>query len=272
MEKLHKAGTPLGEYVQGRFYRGVLTGLNEAFVIDESTRQGLIAADPKSEELIKPWLRGRDIKKWKAEWAGLYLINIPSSANRHWPWSDEKTETKARAIFKKTYPAIHAHLSQWEDKLIKRDDQGKFWWELRSCAYYQEFEQPKIMYAEISTDGKFLIEPSGYYSDTTTYIMASSSEYLLAVLNSRLFTFMFSKIGSEISGGFFRWKRQYMEQALISPASNAQKAPIVERINKILANPDSPDVPRLEAEINKLVYALYDLTPEEIAIVEGKRA
>jgi len=83
IEKLRKAGTPLGEYVHGRFYRGILTGLNEAFVIDEATRKRLVSEDPKGEELIKPWLRGRDIKKWKAEWAGLYVISIPSSSNRH---------------------------------------------------------------------------------------------------------------------------------------------------------------------------------------------
>jgi len=270
MEKLRQVGTPLGEYVQGHFYRGVLTGLNEAFVVDATTRERLIAEDSKSEELIKPWLRGRDIRKWKAEWAGLYILNIPSSANKQWPWSEEKTEAKAKKIFEQTYPALYKHLSQWEDKLIKRDDQGKFWWELRSCAYYQEFEGPKIMYAEISTDGKFLIEPKGYYSDTTTYIMVSSSEYLLAILNSRLFAYAFSKVSSEISGGFFRWKRQYMEQLPIPTANDKQIAPIIERVLKILANPDSPDVPRLEREIDQLVYALYNLTPEEIAIVEGK--
>ena len=297
MEKLRAKGKPLGEYVEGRFYRGVLTGLNEAFVIDAATRERLIAEDPKSAELIKPWLRGRDIRKWKAEWAGLYLITIASSANREWPWSKEKTEPKARELFAKAYPAIHKYLSQYEGQLIKRDDQGKFWWELRSCAYYEEFERPKITYAEISTEGKFLIDTSGYFSDTTTYIMASSSEYLLAVLNSRLFTYMFSKTSSEISGGFFRWKRQYMEQLPIFSATDAQKAPIIERVKKILAaqephpHPDPPlegegttipprpqgegwgeggIVPRLEAEIDRLVYELYGLAAEEIKVVEGK--
>lgn len=110
MEKLRAVGVPLGEYVKGRFYRGVLTGLNEAFVIDDATRKKLISEDPKSAELIKPWLRGRDIRKWKTEWAGLYLINIPSSANKKWPWSDAKTETEAQKGFKKTYPAIFQHL------------------------------------------------------------------------------------------------------------------------------------------------------------------
>ena len=85
MSKLKKAGIPLGEYVQGRFYYGIKTGFNEAFVIDAATKEKLIAEDPASADLIKPWLRGRDIRKWKAEWAGLYLINIASSANKHGP-------------------------------------------------------------------------------------------------------------------------------------------------------------------------------------------
>ena len=158
MEKLRKAGMPLGEYVKGRLYYGIKTGLNEAFVIDEATRERLIAEDPKSAELIKPWLRGRDIKKWKAEWAGLYLITIPSSANKEWPWSTAKTEKEGREPFRrKTYPSIHHHLSQWEDELRKRDDQGRYWWELRSCVYYEEFNRPKVVYAEIATEGKFAL-------------------------------------------------------------------------------------------------------------------
>lgn len=269
MEKLRKAGRPLGEYVQGRFYRGVLTGLNEAFVVDESTRQRLIAADPKSKELIKPWLRGRDINKWKAKWAGLYVVNIPSSANKQWPWSGEKTEKKAKAIFKKTYSAIHAHLSQWEDKLIKRDDQGKFWWELRSCAYYQEFEQPKIMYPDIAQHSKFLMDNTGAFSSNTTYFIPTPEKWFLGLLNSKIMWWFYASITSFIRGGFVRYFSQYMEQLPIPFATAAQKALIVERVEKILANPDSPDVPRLEAEIDKQVYALYDLSADEIAIVEG---
>jgi type I restriction-modification system DNA methylase subunit len=270
MEKLRKAGTPLGEYVKGRFYRGILTGLNEAFVIDEATKRRLIDEDPKSAELTKPWLRGRDIKRWKAEWAGLYLITIPSSANKEWPWSKAKTEKEARNLFGKTYPAIHRHLSRWEDKLRKRDDQGQYWWELRSCAYYEEFEGPKIIYAEIAIDGKFLLDYRSHYSDTTTYIIANYSEYLLAILNSRLFTYVFSQTGSEIQGGFLRWKRQYMDSIPIPEAVGAEKPPIIALVSKILADPDSPDVPRLEADIDHLVYDLYNLTPDEILLIEAK--
>ncbi|MBI5739620.1 MAG: hypothetical protein HZA16_02765 [Nitrospirae bacterium] len=270
MEKLREAGTPLGEYVQGRFYRGILTGFNEAFVIDEDTRKKLIAEDPKSTELIKPWLRGRDVKKWKAEWARLYLINIPSSANRQWPWSNEKTEKKARVILERTYPALHSHLSQWENKLIKRDDQGKFWWELRSCAYNSDFERPKIIYPDIAKGPEFTWDESKAFLGNTAYIIPTEEIWLLGPLNSQLIWWLYLHISSTIQGGFVRFIAQYMEQLPIPVTTDRQKALISQLVQTILANPDSPDVPRLEAEINQLVYKLYGLTPEEIAIVEGK--
>lgn len=283
MAKLRTVGTPLGEYVDNKIFYGIKTGLNEAFVIDEVTKERLIAEDPKSAELIKPWLRGRDIKKWQAEFAGLYLINIASSANKDWPWSQEKSESTARPLFEQTYPAIHKHLTQLEAGLRKRDDQGRFWWELRSCIYYSEFDRPKIMYAEISTEGRFLLESDGYFSDTTTYIMGSCSEWLLAVLNSKLFTYLFSITSSSISGSFLRWKRQYMENIPIPPATEDQQTSIAQLVEKILAAKKSPppplseggsekqtDIPALEAEIDRLVYSLYNLTDEEIALVEGK--
>jgi hypothetical protein len=297
MDKLRKAGKPLGKYVQGRFYRGILTGLNEAFVIDEATREKLITGDPKSAELIKPWLRGRDIKKWKAEWAGLYLITIPSSANKEWPWSKEKTEAKARQIFAKNYPAIHQHLSGHEDKLKKRDDQGQFWWELRSCAYYEGFERPKIVYPDIAQASEFTYDTNGFFLGNTAYIIPINETWLLGVLNSKLIWWFYLNLSSMIRGGFVRFIAQYMEQLPIPVTTNNQTTIIGNHVQKILAleqsaarlgnapckTPDSPnvcraqspiapqtDVSKLEAEIDQMVYQLYGLTPEEIAIVERK--
>lgn len=225
MEKLRKAGTPLGQYVNGRFYRGILTGLNEAFVIDESTRTNLIAEDPKSAELIKPWLRGRDIKRWKAEWAGLYLITIASSANQKWPWSMEKSEKNARILFGKAYPAVHHHLSQWEEKLRKRDDQGQFWWELRSCAYYKGFEAFKIIYPDIAQRSEFTWDESkSFLGNTALYnsdrgkLASRSSQFIsdLVVLRQSEFTYsrrlceVYSTVhgAASYSGGFSKAKNR----------------------------------------------------------------
>ena len=137
MKKLRSKGTPLEKYIDGKFYRGVVTGYNQAFVIDEATRQRLIQEDPRSAEVIKPWLRGKDIKRWRVDWRGLYVIAVQNSgdAGVAHPWANARTEAEARDRFRATYPAIHDHLSQYEDALRKRQDQGRFWWELRACAY-----------------------------------------------------------------------------------------------------------------------------------------
>lgn len=272
MEKLRKAGTPLDKYVRGRFYRGILTGLNEAFVIDEATKERLIGEDAKSAGLIKPWLRGRDIKRWKANWSERYLITIPSSANKEWPWSNAKTEKEARSLFNKTYPAIHRHLSQWSDKLIKRDDQGQFWWELRSCAYYEEFEGPKIIYPNITKTNVFAFDTTGRFTNQKCFIIPTNDLYLLSVLNSKVGLQWFTKALPLLRGGFFEPSTIFMKDFPIPHATSDQKAPIIALVNQILTAPDSPDVPRLEADIDRLVYDLYNLTPAEIAIVEDSHA
>ena len=153
LEKLRCAGKPLGEYVNGRFYRGILTGLNEAFVVDRSTRNRLIREHKSSAELLKPYLRGRDVKRWRTEFAEQYLIKIESSENKTHPWSGE-SQKEAEAVFAKTYPAIYSHFQSLRDiklekpdargchnklqQLQRRDDKGKYYWELRSCVYWHE--------------------------------------------------------------------------------------------------------------------------------------
>ncbi len=269
MEKLRAVGVPLGEYVKGRFYYGIKTGFNEAFVIDAVTRKKLIAEDPKSAELIKPWLRGRDIHKWKAEWAGLYLINIPSSANKKWPWSDEKKEIDARRSFEKMYPTIFEHLNQWKKELRDRDDQGKFWWELRSCAYYSDFGEPKITWGNLATEPKFAFDSTSSYVSAPANIIPTNDLYLLAVLNSPLCKWWISLQAATRSGGFLEYKPMYVGGVPVFPATEKQKAPIINLVQTILADPDSPSVPQLEAEINHLVYGLYNLSPDEIKLFEN---
>ncbi len=276
MEKLRKAGKPLREYVQGRFYRGILTGLNEAFVINEETKTKLIAEDPKSAELIKPWLDGHDILKWRGAWNNRYVIAIASSANKRWPWSLEKTEQKAREIFKKTYPTIYKHFIQSEEKLIKRDDQGKFWWELRSCSYYEEFDQPKLVFNETSKELHAYVDYEKVFINKTGFIIVCpDNEYLLGILNSRLmdyyFRHNFPAWGDPWKGGRVQFRKDRMVMIPVAEAAASQKAGIIKLVETILADPKSSDVSSLETEINIMVYALYGLTPEEIAIVEGKK-
>ena len=262
MEKLRKAGTPLGEYVKGRFYYGIKTGLNEAFAIDEKTRDQLIAEDLKSEELIKPWLRGRDIKKWKAEWAGLYVI-----------FTRRGTDIEK-------YPAIKKHLEQYredlEPKKSSHQERGRKpgsynWFDIQdNIAYHKEFEQPKIIWGNLATKPKFAFDASSHYISAPANIIPTDDLYLLAVLNSPLCKWWISSQAAVRSGGFLEYKPMYVGTVPVFSASDKQKAPAIKYIQTILTNPESTDVPRLEKEIDKLVYDLYGLTPEEIEMVEGK--
>ena len=206
LDKLNKVGVPLEEYVDGKIYYGIKTGFNEAFVIDEDTKGELIAEDPKSARFIKPFLAGRDIKRYKPPQSDKHMILFPNG------WTNEQAgEVSDKwSWLQKQYPAITKHLEPFEERAKKRTDQGEYWWELRPCAYYAEFEKSKIIYAEIAMRGQFYLDECNFYGDTTAFILGSSSPYILGILNSKLFSFGFSQISSGIRGGFYRWKRQYM--------------------------------------------------------------
>ena len=193
LEKIRRNGAPLAEYAGVKPYRGVLTGFNEAFVIDTPTRERLIQDDPGCEEIIKPFLRGQDIERWWSPDSGLYLILLKSSGNHHWPWANAIDETEAETIFARTFPSLHNHLKAYEysaethgngkSSLRQREDKGKFWWELRACNYYDAFEKPKIIYQELSWRQTFQLCEHEIYLPNTGYVLSTTDAWLLAVLN-----------------------------------------------------------------------------------------
>jgi hypothetical protein len=182
LEKIRRAGVPLKDFAGSGPYRGILTGFNEAFLLDTATKERLVAADPKSANLFRPYLRGQDINRWAAEWSGLWMLALKSSGNYPWPWAD--TGRKAEAVFAATYPAIHAHLSQYRDELKKRQDQGEHWWELRACAYWERFDLPKVMYQDITWGPCFCLDTKGMLSNNTVYFLTTADRWVLAALNS----------------------------------------------------------------------------------------
>lgn len=257
MEKLRKAGTPLGEYVKGRLYRGILTGLNEAFVIDEATKERLIAEDPKSADIIKPWLRGRDIKRWKAEWTGFHVLYIP------WHFNIE------------VYPAVQKHLAKFKNQLENRNaaERDRYeWYALQryGSGYYQCFSEPKVILGRFMNKPIFCYDKEGLFHNDAMYMIAGVDEYVVAVLNSSTAWWFLRNICTDLRGGYIQAYRENLFQIPIPEVTEKGKAPNIALVNQILADPDNPEVPRLEADIDRLVYALYNLTPEEIAIIEGK--
>jgi tRNA1(Val) A37 N6-methylase TrmN6 len=272
LDKMRNIGIPLGEYVNGRFYRGILTGYNKAFVIDKPTRDRLIEEDPKSAEVIKPFLRGRDVKRWRVNFAEQYLIKIESSENKPHPWS-KKSETDAETIFAKTYPAIHNWFQQHRQKLIDRYDQGAYWWELRACKYYDEFEKPKILYPDIYEHQSYCYDEEGHFSVNTTYFIPTNEKWLSAVLNSNSIEWFYGNISNRVRGGYLRAFSDYVKQIPIPPATKQQKAEIESIVNEILtAKAENPNanVSTQETRLNHLIAELFNLTDEEIGTVEGK--
>ncbi len=270
LEKLRAAGQPLGEYVQGRFYYGIKTGLNEAFVVDRATRDRLIAEHPSSAEVLKPFLRGRDVKRWRCEFSEKYLIKIESSENKQHPWSG-KSKGEAERIFAKTYPAIHAWFETMRQALVRRYDQGHYFWELRSCDYWREFEQPKIIYPDIYEHQSFAWDCAGFFSANTTYFIPTAERWLTGLLNSSCVEWLYTQIANRVRGGYLRAFSDFIGQIPIPNASHGVRAEIESRMDTIvakIAHDGRADVSALEREIDECVYRLYGLTPEEIKIVE----
>ncbi|RLC69862.1 MAG: hypothetical protein DRI81_19905 [Chloroflexi bacterium] len=270
LEKLRGSGTPLGEYVNGRFYSGIKTGLNEAFAIDQPTRDQLIAEDTRNAEVIKPWLRGRDLKRWIVSWSHLYVIYIP------WDFCIKK------------YPAIHRHLQRYKEPLMKRPEvrEGRHPWYTMSryaAEYADEFEKPKIVYPDIAKIPQFAYDASGAYGVNTMYILPTDELYLLGVLNSSVVEFFYSQISSAIRGDYLRFIAMYMKQVPIPDATPARRTAIKSLVRKLLdahsgqtsevsetSEVSIAQIAQWERELNALVYELYGLTEEEIAIVEGR--
>jgi len=284
LKKLKDKGVPLKEYVNAKIYRGVLTGLNEAFVINEETKNRIIQEDPKSEELIKPFLVGKDIKRYFIDDKGRYLILIPKGWTREhaggknpWNW------------FSSNYSAVAKHLIQFKEKAEKRYDKGEYWWELRTCDYYQEFEKPKILWPGISAEvTSFAFDKDSFYGNDNNQLIISDDLYLLGILNSKLTRLILTSICDRVQGGFYRLKIIYVQQIPI-PAidySNSKEkgthdslVSLVSRMldfHKRLSKVKTPQeksvlerqIEAADDEINQLVYKLYGLTGDEIRIVE----
>ena len=269
--KIEDVGIPLKDW-DINIYRGIVTGCNEAFIIDEVKREQLIAQDPKSAEIIKPLLRGRDIKRYYARQLGFYML-----------------ATGYDLDIPRRYPAIYEHLETIGEQielgeikakgkgLFNRDDQGKNWWNLRSCAYYSEFDKERVVWGNIAYHSTFCYAAPGEFVTAPANLLTSESndiKYLLACMNSKIFNWEFTRLGIPL-GYAFEWKKQYVELIHVPPITDRNRE-IVEKIESIVeqiftAKKTDPntDTSDLEKEIDKLVYALYGLTDDEIAIVEG---
>ncbi|RKU38794.1 type II restriction endonuclease [Candidatus Poribacteria bacterium] len=269
--KIENIGKPLEDW-DINVYRGIVTGCNEAFIITEAKREELIKQDPKSVEIIKPLLRGRDIQRYYVQRAESYMLATDYDLN---------VSTR--------YLAIYAHLETIGEQiesgkirargkgLFNRDDQGINWWNLRACAYYAEFDKEKIVWKRIGSILRFAyIQHPMYCLDSTCIATGEKVKFLTAVLNSRVAHYQLFDIAPKTGTGDLIVSVQALEPLLVPPITNANQHLVTEIENKVdriitAKQTDSDvDISDLENEIDTLVYELYNLTEAEIAIVEGK--
>ncbi|MEG4851037.1 TaqI-like C-terminal specificity domain-containing protein [Microcoleus sp. B5-D4] len=250
LEKLRTTGTPLGEYVNGRFYRGILTGFNDAFVVDRETRDRLITEHPSSAEVLKPFLRGRDVKRWRVEYQNLWLIFT------------------RRGIDIKKYPAIENYLSQYQEKLTPGTGRkaGTYkWYEIQdNIAYWQDFEQPKIVYPDIAIRCEFAFDTNSFYPDCTLFLIPAESKYLLGFLNSGMIQFFINQICPAVRGDFKRFKSIYVSQISIPTTTEPQRNVIETLVNYIIyLTAELKDIPShgekmVETAEDKLMLSYFE--------------
>jgi len=296
-EKIMAAGKPLGIYVDRKFFSGLKTGMNEAFELSNLQRTNLAQTSHNSLDLIKPFLGGQDIRRYALADSDRHLIVIPNGWTRQEMSKSEKTlnkpsERDAWAWFTKNYAAIGEHLLQYAEKLRMRQDQGEYWWELRACDYYGFFERPKIVFPDICKGPRFYLDLKGNYLSNTAYCLGTDELYLLGFLNSRLFWFAIANISIPfgVRAGQYRYRLiyQYMEKTPVrvidvSKSGDLARQDQIETLVRtmlslhVLASKSKTphdrkvlhgQITSIDRQIDKLIYELYNLTPDEIKVVE----
>ncbi len=279
-DKIESIGTPLKDWdIQINY--GIKTGANEAFIITTEKREEILNACKTQEErertdaLIKPILRGKDIKRYSYEWAGEWLINTHNGYT-------SALKSKIPPIDIAKYPATKAHLDAHYDTIATRCDQGDTPYHLRNCAYLEDFEKEKIVYGEIVQEPRFYLDNGecelGYfYAEATSFILTGEHlHYLLGMLHSKLITFAFKTFyaGGGLGESGYRYKKAFIERLPI-PQITEKNQELADKITDgaeaILALKEKDpkaNTQKLEKEIDALVYRLYNLTDEEIKIIE----
>ncbi len=250
-ERLMNQGTPLGAFVDGRIYRGIVTGLNKAFVIDQYKRDELIDADPRSAEIIKPWLRGRDIKRWSADWAGLYIIFT------------------SRRVDIDRYPAVREHLELYRPNLEKRATSHLHpWYELQQPqeGIYHEFDNPKIIFKRFINAPQFTYDPSGFWHNNACDFAVTPSASLAAIVNSQIVWFLLRNLCTALANGYLQVFAQFLKQLPIPSLSVDTDQRLSECVEQLAHAPVQPDI---EAEIEDYVSWSYGLSQKDNSLIKS---
>ena len=261
LDKMKAKGTPLKDW-NVRINYGVKTGYNDAFIVDSATREALIAEDSRSQEILKPVLRGRDLQRWRARWAGKWLIDT------HNGYGD------ISAIDVADHPAIKRHLDRYLPALKQRQDKGRTPYNLRNCAYHEDFAEEKLFWIDLTDHGRFAYDSGEVFALNSAYVLVGKSiKFLCSVLNSRLATWFMNNTAVTSGMGVTRWIKTSVSRIPIPEISAHDSEPFVRLVDDILAAKDvDADTSEQEKELDRMIYALYDLTGAEISAVQNERS
>jgi adenine-specific DNA-methyltransferase len=269
--KIEVAGTPLKDW-DINIYRGILTGYNEAFIINQKTRDKLIEASSKNAEIIRPILRGRDIKKYSVEFANSWLLYIPWHFPLNADASISGVSTEAEEAFVKSYPDIYCHLSQHKENLLKRNQAETGiryeWYALQrsGITYFNDFIQEKIVWLTISDKAKFAIDNTGAICLDTAFFLTGENIYtVLSVLNSKLIEWYFDKICPSTGAGTNQWKKFIVETIPVPKVVNSTELDFKAVIENIVEQKKAGNITEaLETQLNEMVLNLYKIDQKEI--------
>lgn len=246
-KKIEAVGTPLKDW-DINIYRGVLTGCNEAFIIDSQKRDEILAncqtedERKRTAELIRPILRGRDIKRYGYVDNGLYLINTHNGVRGHIP-----------RIKIEDYPAVKAHLDQYWDRIATRADKGDTPYNLRNCAYLEDFFKPKITWGNLNLEGTYSYAPEGMFINAPSPFIATTNIAILHILNSTIADYYIRSLGVTRNGGYFEYKPMFVEKLPVPQTG----------LDKLMSYPTQPSQ-KQEQEMAAIIYHLYGLSQQEI--------
>lgn len=258
--KIEAVGTQLKDW-DINIYRGILTGYNEAFIITGKKRKELIAEDPKCAEIIRPILRGRDIKRYVYDFADLWLINAHNGIK----------EKSISPINVDNYPAIKKHLENFYPQLTKRADKGDTPYNLRNCAYMEDFSKQKIVWGNLNLTATYCIAESGVFVNAPCPMIVPANKYLLAVLNSKLADYYIRNLGVTRNGGYFEYKPMFIEQLPVPINIEPDLSKIIINYCEAIQNhkANKLDYKEIDAELNRIIYNLYGLDSQEIELIES---
>jgi len=247
--------------IYGKCYRGILTGLNEAFVVNRKISES---------EVLKPVFEGKDIRKWHSGIPDKWMIAFESKSTRK--MFGEGDESFFENKMKEVYPEIFRHLMPFKERAQKRLDKGEFWWELRNCAYYGLFGQPKIIFPNLQNSNKFSFDTAGVWINAPAVFLRANDKYLLAILNSKPIRYFLTGICVVRSGGFIEVKPQYFEQIPIPDTNDQIKSSLnhlTDQVIELTSQGRIEETHRIEKEIDQLVYSLYGFSDCEKLTIEN---